>query len=216
MSTPFGTGHATETRQAIAVIDAAVRAGVPQLVFSSVAHADRATGIPHFDSKYLVEQHLTTTTLNWTVIGPGKFMDNYLSDYASRLLRDGRLTLPLTPNQPVAYICAADIAAMAALAIAEPNRMSRRRIDIAGCEITPIEEAAAFAAILGHTVTFEQVPHEQAVKYGADLAAMFAYFRTPGLDVNTAALRAEFPEIGWHTFSQWLETCDWSAAKHPG
>lgn len=213
VTTPFGTDTETETRQGIAAVDAAVRVGVDQLVFSSVAHADRFTGVPHFDSKYLIEQHLADTELNWTVLGPGKFMDNYLSAHAVERLRQGILALPLLPDRPVAYICAADIASMAAVALAEPNRLTHRRIDIAGCAPTPLDEAAAFTDVVGHPITFHQVPHEQALNYGADLAAMFAYFREPGLDVDITTLHTEFPEIGWHTFPDWLATRNWSAAQ---
>lgn len=212
MSTPFGTDTETETRQGIAAVDAAVAAGIEQLVFTSVAHADRATGVPHFDSKYLIEQHLAATELNWTVLAPGKFMDNYRAGHAFDLLRDGRLAQPLLPDSSVAYICAADIAAMAALALTDPTRMTNRRIDIAGCIVTPLEEAVAFTNIVGHQVTFEAVPHEMALRWGYDLATMFAYFRSPGLDVDVDALHAEFPEIAWHDFDQWLATEDWSLA----
>jgi uncharacterized protein YbjT (DUF2867 family) len=213
MSTPFGTDAATEVRQGNAVIDAAVHAGVAQLVFSSVAHADRATGVPHFDSKFDIEQHLAGTDLNWTVIGPAKFLDNYTGGWAASLLRQGKLALPLDADRPIALICSADIAGMAALALTEPDRMTRKRIDIAGDECTPLEQAAGFSAILGHDISFDRVPDEQARAWGDDLAAMFNYFDKVGLDVDTAALRAEYPEVGWHSFTDWLKTHDWSAVR---
>src|SRR6266852_486015 len=52
MSTPFGSGATTETREGINIVRAASAAGVgiSHLVYSSVAGADRVTGIPHFDS----------------------------------------------------------------------------------------------------------------------------------------------------------------------
>ena len=37
-------------------MEAAAAVGVPHVVFSSVASADKATGIPHFDNKYRVEE----------------------------------------------------------------------------------------------------------------------------------------------------------------
>src|SRR5437870_11549457 len=56
MSTPFESGATTETREGINVVRAASAVGVSHLVYASVAGADRATGIPHFDSKFEVEQ----------------------------------------------------------------------------------------------------------------------------------------------------------------
>src|SRR5712671_7170711 len=56
MSTPYEQGPENETAQGITMTDAAKAAGVAHLISSSVASANRATGIPHFDSKYAVEK----------------------------------------------------------------------------------------------------------------------------------------------------------------
>src|SRR5713101_6015740 len=57
MTTPFEGGTQAETRQGISAADAAKAAGV-HLVFTSVGSANRQTGVPHFDSKYEVEEHI--------------------------------------------------------------------------------------------------------------------------------------------------------------
>src|SRR5690242_16344036 len=57
MATPFGNGIAGETQQGKNVADAAKAAGA-FLVYSSVANADKKTGVPHFESKYEVEKHI--------------------------------------------------------------------------------------------------------------------------------------------------------------
>jgi hypothetical protein len=44
-----------------------------------------------------------------------------------------------------------------------------------------------------------------------DLAAMFAYFTTTGLDVDTPALHRAYPDITWHTFADWTAGEDWGA-----
>jgi hypothetical protein len=102
---------------------------------------------------------------------------------------------------------------MAALALTEPDRLAGRRVDIAGDQRTPVEQAEAFSVAVGHPVIFEQVPEERSRAHGEDLHAMFRYFDTVGLDVDTAALRREFPEVHWHTLEQWLASRDWSAAR---
>src|SRR5437762_9182522 len=58
MSTPFESGEKTETREGINIVRAASTAGVTHLVYASVAGADRASGIPHFDSKFEVEKEI--------------------------------------------------------------------------------------------------------------------------------------------------------------
>ena len=61
VTTPFGTDLAAEVRQGRALIDAASAAGVGHVVLTSAAHADRGTGVPHYESKHLVERHLRHT-----------------------------------------------------------------------------------------------------------------------------------------------------------
>ena len=41
------------------------------------------------------------------------------------------------------------------------------------------------------------------------------YFDNVGLDVDTAALRETYPEVGWHTFEQWLAGSDWPQVAEP-
>jgi uncharacterized protein YbjT (DUF2867 family) len=75
MTTPFEGGTQAETRQGISAADAAKAAGV-HLVFTSVGSADRQTGVPHFDSKYEVEEHIAKIGVRATVLAPVYFMEN--------------------------------------------------------------------------------------------------------------------------------------------
>ena len=47
-----------EVRQGVRLADAAKAAGVEHYVYSSVGSAHRETGIPHFESKWEVEEHV--------------------------------------------------------------------------------------------------------------------------------------------------------------
>src|SRR5688500_10435002 len=51
-------GLEAEVRQGVTMADAAKAAGVAHLVYTSVGCAGRRTGVPHFDTKYEVEQHV--------------------------------------------------------------------------------------------------------------------------------------------------------------
>lgn len=74
---PFEHGTGGEVRQGIALADAAMATGVKHFVYSSVASAHRRTGIPHFDSKFEVEEHLRRTGLAHTILRPTYFMENW-------------------------------------------------------------------------------------------------------------------------------------------
>ena len=58
VTTPFSAGPDSELRQGEQLIAAARATEVPWLVFASVASADRGTGIPHFESKWRIEEQL--------------------------------------------------------------------------------------------------------------------------------------------------------------
>jgi uncharacterized protein YbjT (DUF2867 family) len=59
-----------EVRQGVMLADAAKQAGVSHYVYTSVGSAHRHTGIPHFESKWKVEQHIETVGLPATILRP--------------------------------------------------------------------------------------------------------------------------------------------------
>lgn len=211
VTTPFGTDVSTEVKQGITLIDSAKTAGIGHVVFTSAAHAHRKTHIPHYDSKHLIEQHLRAAGVPWTVIGPAAFMDNFTSGWSLDGLRSGTYGWPLPTDQPLTWIPSADIGAFAALVISRRADFLGARIDIASDELTAGEQAAIFTDVTGKPIVHEETPLDVVRRYSTDLAAMFHYFRTSGLDVDVAGLRRDFPEVGWHTFADWAAAQDWPA-----
>src|SRR6478735_3618753 len=67
MGNSYEAGTEEETRQGIIAADAAKAAGVGHLIYSSVADANKKTGIPHFESKYLVEKHVGGLGIPYTI-----------------------------------------------------------------------------------------------------------------------------------------------------
>ena len=70
MGTPFEDGTEGEIRRGKLMADIAKENKVEHLVYSSVANANKNTGIPHFESKYKVEQHIKNLGIPYTIIGP--------------------------------------------------------------------------------------------------------------------------------------------------
>jgi uncharacterized protein YbjT (DUF2867 family) len=71
------TGVEGEIRQGVLLADAAKAAGVDHYVYSSVGSAHRETGIPHFESKWEVEEHVRGSGVPYTVLRPVFFMQNW-------------------------------------------------------------------------------------------------------------------------------------------
>src|SRR6267378_3385340 len=88
-------GAEKEIAQGMTITDAAKAAGIAHFVYSSVASANRATGVPHFDSKYEVERHLQASGVQYTIVAPVFFMDNLLQPWMLSGLRQGKLAMAL-------------------------------------------------------------------------------------------------------------------------
>ncbi len=201
VQTRAGEGVEGEVRQGIALADAAKRSRISQFVYSSVAAADRHTGIPHFESKFRVEEHLRGTGLRNTILRPVYFMENWLG------MRDrieaGILALPLSPETRLQMIAVDDIGAFAALAFEKPGHWQGRAVELAGDELSMTELAQAFSRMTGREVRYEQVPWDQwEQKAGPEYAAMYRWFEQNGFHVDIPALRQEYPNL--MGFERWL------------
>jgi len=209
MATPMERGMESETRQGVNFMDAARSAGVKQIVYSSVAGADRNTGVPHFESKYRVEQHLRTLDVPFTIIAPVYFMENLLAPWNSGALSSGTYAVALPATRRLQQIAIADIAAFTAEVIARPAEFAKQRIDIASDERTGAEAAALVAKASGRAMNYFEVPLEQVRAGSEDLAIMFDWINRVGYQADIAGLRARYPNVGWHTFEAWAAAQDW-------
>src|SRR2546426_9406071 len=102
VTTPFEPDFSVhpekEVQQGTNAIEAAKAASVSHVVLASVASADDDTGIPHFESKAKVEQHLKASRVPHTITRPGAFMDNYTSPGMGSTLRGGIMQGPGPPR----------------------------------------------------------------------------------------------------------------------
>jgi uncharacterized protein YbjT (DUF2867 family) len=210
MSTPYEQGAEQETTQDIAIADAAQAAGVGHLVYSSVASANRATGISHFDGKYAIERHIQASGVPHTVVAPVFFMENLLQPWTLAGLRQGKLALALPAGRPLQQVAVADIGAFVAAVIERGAAVFGRRFDIAGDELTGDEAAAILSGVTGREVRYEGFPPAVLRAQSEDLAVMFEWFDRTGYAADVGGLRRDFPEVNWHTFERWARGQDWS------
>ena len=124
--------HTFQPRQGTTITDAAKAAGVAHFIYSSVASANRATGIAHFDGKYAVEKHLQASGVPYTVVAPVFFMENLLQPWTLPSLRQGKLAMALPATRSLQQITVADIGAFVAAVIERGDTVFGRRFDIAG------------------------------------------------------------------------------------
>jgi uncharacterized protein YbjT (DUF2867 family) len=136
MATPSEAGIEAEVRQGKAAADVARAAGVRHVVYSSVSDADRRTGIPHFESKDAIEQHIQGLGIPYTIIGPAFFMDNLYGPMNQPGLREGRLAMALPASRRLQQTAVTDIAGFAAVVIERREAFLGKRINIASDELS--------------------------------------------------------------------------------
>jgi len=212
VATPFEAGMEAETRHGIAAADAAKATGVEHVVYSSVADADKDTGIPHFDSKREVEKHIEGLGIPYTIVAPVYFMDNLLAPWTLPQLKEGRFPMALPPSRPLQQIALSDIASFTALVLENRKEFLDRRVDIASDELAGEEVAEILRRVTGQEIHYVELPLEQVRQaMGEDGARMFEWFDEVGYSADIEALRREHPEVRWHTFEEWAKEQDWSA-----
>ncbi len=202
ITTPFGgNGAELEQQQGRELIAAAVSAAVPWFILASVGNADRGTGIPHFESKARVEQQLSATELDWTVVAPTYFYDNLRDVHA--IAEGGELAIALPADTPLAQLSLADLGAVAVAVLARRDEFVGVRLDLAADTPTPAQMAAAIAAASGRPVSFSQTPRSAVAARNADVAAMYKFLAERGYSVDPEAVRARFPEVPFQSFAEW-------------
>lgn len=209
MTTPFEEGVEVETAQGIAIANAAKDAGVGHLIYSSVANADRSTGIPHFESKYEVEKHIVSSGIPYTIMAPVYFMENLTAPWSLQGVKQGRLALALPADKPLQQISVQDIGAFAAAIVDRRESVFGHRYDIAGDELSGEESVAIFSKTTGRNLQYEGFPPEVLRAQDEDMTLMFEWLNDTGYSADIAGLRRDFPEVTWHDFATWIGQQDW-------
>ena len=205
-------GYDGEVRQGKTLAEAANAAGVKHFVYTSVASANAGTGLPHFESKWKIEQRIRALDLPATILRPVSFMENFNLSSVRRGIRAGLLVFPMRPGKALQMIAVDDIATFAVLAFQNPRQYIGATFELAGDELTLPQAAAVFSRVLGRRVWFLPLPLFLArIFLGVEIAQMFRWLNERGYQVKIPALRALHP--GLMTLESWLRTTGWDKDK---
>lgn len=204
-----------ESIQGIRVVDAAVATGVEHIVFSSVAGANANSGVPHFDSKFKVEQHLQEVATNWTIVAPVFFMENWTFEWNLPPLLVGKVRQAFSPTTALQMITYEDIGKFTAHAIDEGSSFHGKRVEIAGDSLTGSEIAEALSSASGKPMEFEVQPREEVAAMMEDVALMYDWFEKTGFSADINNLRSEYSHINWTSFDDWAAKQDWDTLLSP-
>jgi len=211
VTSPFvpGVGLEGEVRQGRTIIAALERAQPGHVVYSSVSDADRATGVPHFDTKADAERALAASTLRWTITAPVFFSDNLLMPWTLPALKQGTLRQAMPASRSLQVVSLGEIGRFNAAVIARGPELAGRRINFAGDELSPAAMAEQLSSAAGTAVAFEEQPLAEINAFSEDTGKMYAWFDAEGYTADIDGLRAEFPEVGWLRFRDWAQAQPW-------
>jgi uncharacterized protein YbjT (DUF2867 family) len=190
----FREGAEVEISQGKAIADAAKASGIEHFVYSSVGSAERSTGIPHFDSKFQVEEYIRSIGLPHTILRPVFFFYNY--NGMLPMVKNGTLPQPLSPDTKLQQLSEEDYGKMVAEVFERPADFANRAIEAASVEMTMPEIAAAFSRVLGRKVEYQQIPFEAFEQQaGEEVTLMYRWFENVGYSADFAQLKRDFSTL---------------------
>jgi uncharacterized protein YbjT (DUF2867 family) len=75
------------------------------------------------------------------------------------------------------------------------------------------EQAKILSQAIGRPIGYQEIPIATARQQSEDAALMFEWFDRVGYDADIAALHEDFPEVRWHSFTDWAREFDWSVLE---
>ncbi len=200
-----------EVRQGRTLAEAAKQARVKHFVYSSVGGAERSSGVPHFETKWVLEQYIRKLNLPATILRPVSFMENYYMAQVEKGILKGRLVDGVRADKPYQLIAVDDIGAFAAAVFERGDEMLGQAYEIAGDEVTNLEVAATFGRVMGRPVKFTRIPLLLLrVGAGPDVALMYKWFNQQGYQADIPALGRTFPEVSLTLLEEWIRREGWA------
>lgn len=182
-----------ETRQAKAVADAAIAAGVQFFIFSTAVHCSNLWNggpVDQFDTKAEIEAYLRTFPfkLGTAYIAPGMFMQNLATVMVPRRQEDGSFAI-VGVNDPRTKIplidSAGDSGAYLVPFLEDPGGCNGKTIYASSVLCSFDEMAGIISKVSGEDVKYVQIPKTvyqgfMGEELGGRMVAMMSFFDGPG------------------------------------
>lgn len=142
----------------IPVIDKAKAAGVEHIVFNS------ALGVDHNETAPLriIERHLMASGVNYTILRPNFFMENFSTGFIAPMIANGGIFLAADAGK-TSFISAGDIAEVAALSF-QHNRFGEEYNLTGPAALDHTEAAKIISDQSGKTITYHALKEEEMLQ----------------------------------------------------
>jgi len=193
----IGPAHAAgEAEMGLAMVDAARAAGVRKFVYSGVIHPSISAMTNHAAAKLPVEEALYSSELDFTVLQPARFMQNFERSW-NDVVENDRLAQPYSLAAKMCSVDYRDVAEVAAMAMTG-DELSYGTFELCAPGMQDgYETAAILSEVLGRPITAEQIPLDQFASrlpegpFRDGMTRMMAHYDRHGLPRgNPLVLRA--------------------------
>lgn len=202
-------GVEKEEEQGKRFAESAKKKNIQFYFYTSVASAQRKTGIPHFDNKWRIEEKVRSLAFPfYTIIRPVFFMENLASPWFKPAIDNGQLAVAMKPDTKLQMIAVKDIGKYGLWVFENFEKLNGRAIDLAGDVLTMVEVADLISKAKGKKVTFTRIPIEEIRKFSEDYAIMLEWFDKVGFNADIAKSSNE-SGIKPTKFEEWVKTVMW-------
>jgi len=193
-------GVAKEEERGKRIADIAKTAGVQHFIYSSVGGAERNSGVPHFESKWHVEEHIRKISLPFSIVRPTTFMTNLMEQPAAMRFIALSMSRGSIVEKGLQMVAIDDIGKWVAHMFLNPKQYLGKAVEIAGDAVTFEQMIAAYKKAYGITPKSMYIPGW--LFSAGDVGKMFTWISKKGYAADIAALRKEMPDM--LTFEQFV------------
>lgn len=189
-----------------AIATAAKEANVEHFVYTSVASADKNTGIVHFDSKFTIEEFIRSIDLPYTIVRPVFFMENFFM--MKEQIDQGNIMNAILPEVSLQMVASNDIGRIVAKVFADSDKYLGTAVDVAGDSLTMPEAAAIIGKKLDKEIEYTALSMEDFQNaMGEEYAVMVDWFNKVGYSVKIDELENS-TDLELEKFSDWVSKND--------
>lgn len=209
------SGVEGEIRQGKLVADVAAEAGVEHLVYLSAGIGEPGTGVPHFESKIEVENHMRQLRLPFTILRPGPFMELLTAkEFYPALTAWGVMPKVTGWDTPLPWAAVPDIGTAVANMFEDPETWIGRDLKTLISDIKSLRECqAVFVEMTGKKPLRLPLPNSLFKRLaGAEFITMWQWL----VDwVDTEQLQSYVPDSR-EACPQPLDVASWLRFSHNG
>jgi len=194
-----------EIKQGFELVNASKENNVKHFVYASVIGSDLRTGIPHWESKNKIEDHIRASGLSYTILRPSSLYENMLIPQIKSRILKGKLVLPTHKTTVQQFLSSEDVGKIATTVFSNPEKYKGLTINLAAEQMNGEQLASTYSKVMGREIKFQQLPMLiTRLVMGKDLTKMFRWVNNNNscFVKDLQAFKNEFP--GMLSLEDWI------------